>query len=210
MKEKLKSVILLFFISLILIPSFIYGASMKQKATISEPIQFKNHTSIAPEDEDINFPYISGYKDGTFKPNQPITREELATMLARIITKNQIPMENNQYDDLYEGRFSTDAVNYITQLGIMKPGTATTFQPNRKVSHREFEVIVQHIKPYIKNEDTPLPKGDGDLTRVEAVVALNKLFNVQCNTNHESFPFTDVKPGMDAYEDILCATQPKE
>lgn len=317
MKEKLKSIILLFFISLILVPSFIYGARMEQKTTMSEqknrvlqkivvtpkevhiprgsneqelkdmievrayyrgqtesqivtdyttsynlqkenqekykvvvqyqegkyskkdyitvkfcspieapkpsispepttkPIQSEkiktqSHTSIAPGDEDINFPYISGYKDGTFKPNQPVTREELATMLARLITKNQIPTENNQYDDLCEGRFSTDAINYITQLGIMRPNTARTFQPNRKVSHKEFEEIVQRIKPYIKNENTPLPTGDGDLTRVEAVVALNKLFNVQCNTNHESFPFVDVKPGTDAYDDILCATQPRE
>ncbi|MBE6022864.1 MAG: S-layer homology domain-containing protein [Cellulosilyticum sp.] len=164
---------------------------------------------VAAGDEDINFPYISGYGDHTFRPNQAVTREELATMLARLITKNSIPSEENQYEDLYDERFSTDAVNYITRLGVMSPETKTLFKPDRKVSYQEFEEIVKHINAYIKNPDTKLPSGKRELTRAETVITLNSLFRVQCNTNHETFPFRDVKPDMPEYHPILCATQPQ-
>lgn len=250
MKEKSRSIILLFFISLIIVPSFIYGASVKpqkdDKASCKVCIQYqeagrtkrayikvafcrpmedinqeqtsetketaevaKVGCSIAASDEDINFPYISGYADQTFRPNQPITREELATMLARLITKNRIPTEENQYKDVGEERFSKDAVNYITQLGVMPSITATTFKPEKPVKYTEFKAIVEQIKPYIKNENIELPLGRGHITRAETVVILNGLFNVQCNSGLTNVPFTDIEPGMQSYQDIMCATQPR-
>lgn len=161
------------------------------------------------EDADINFPYISGYADGTFKPNQAVTREELATMMARLITKNRIPNENNQFKDLPENRFSTNAINYITKLGIMKPTASDTFDPYGTVSYTEFQEIVNRLKPYIKEEVVSLPEGNGELTRVQAVVAFNKLFNVQCNTSYTESPFTDVDEKTPDYKEILCATVPR-
>ena len=303
MKEKGRSVVLLFFISLVLIPSFIYGASAGQKDTMkqytpkvlckitampqeihipkgSDEQEFRDMVEVnayykgekkpmvvtdyttnyneqkkedkkcvvtiqytegrctkkacvkvvfckqtcsdennapmpttspnMPGDEDINFPYIKGYNDDTFRPNQVVTREELATMLARLITKNRIPKENNQYDDLQEGRFSADAINYITQLGVMKPVTAHTFEPNTPVSLKEFKEIVDRLTPYIKNLDISLPSGSGNLTRAQVVVVLNQLFHVKCNTDLTVSPFKDVPVGVPEYDDILCATQPRE
>lgn len=161
----------------------------------------------AGEAEDINFPYISGYPDKTFRPNQPVTREELAAMLARLITKNQIPAEANVYTDLTPGRFSTDAINYITKLGIMKPVSGQTFDPKGTVTDNEFREIIDRAQSYIKDKKVQLPEGTSPLTRVEAVTALNALFNVQCNTSYTSSPFTDVSPKDQGYSDILCATQ---
>lgn len=180
--------------------------------TFCKPMQSGESESNPPEqkpsnEEDINFPYISGYTDNTFKPDQAVSREEMATMLARLITKNRIPEEANQYTDLYKGRFSTDAVNYITKLGIMEPATSTSFNPAGPVSYSEFREIVNRLRPYIKNTNVALPSGNGDLTRAQAVVALNELFNVQCNTNISSSPFSDVTQTNPNYDDIICATQ---
>lgn len=196
--RRIKSSIGIFLISFILGTEFIYGKGLQG----AEPKQ------AVAYDEDINFPYISGYEDGTFKPERPVTREELATMLARIITKNRIPDEENRYDDLITGRFSTDAVNYITQLGIMKGVTAHTFKPADLVSVNEFNEVIERLAPYIKNMAVSLPRGEGDLTRVQVVITLNDLFNVQCNTCHTCTPFSDMKPGSPAYEAVLCATRP--
>lgn len=159
------------------------------------------------EDADINFPYISGYTDNTFKPNQAVTREELATMMARLITKNRIPNETNQFSDVTANRFSTDAINYITRLGIMKPISADKFNPNGTVSYKEFQDIVSQLMPYIKDEKVTLPTGSGNLTRVQAVVAFNKLFSVQCGTSYTDSPFTDINKNTPYYNDIVCATQ---
>lgn len=310
MKEKTKSIILLFFISLILIPSFIYGATAKRSEQIneenvkkvlvsikvspekveipqgsdesvfrsaikvlayykkaSEPVVVTNYmtnyekfkdktgsqritikytengctkkavvcvtfcipveetpkpttypespkpTATPPqsssEDADINFPYISGYSDNTFRPNQAVTREELATMIARLITKNRIPNENNEFKDVVANRFSTDAINYITRLGIMKPVATNEFNPNGTVSYKAFQEIVNQLKPYIKDESVNLPTGNGNLTRVQAVVALNQLFKVQCNTSYTESPFTDINKETPYYDEIVCATSPR-
>lgn len=159
------------------------------------------------EDADINFPYISGYTDNTFKPNKAVTREELATMIARLITKNRIPKETNQFSDVAANRFSTDAINYIARLGIMKPISADKFNPNGTVSYKEFQNIVSQLMPYIKDEQVSLPVGDGNLTRVQAVVSFNKLFNVQCSTSYTDSPFTDINKNTPYYDDIVCATR---
>lgn len=156
--------------------------------------------------EQINFPYISGYPDKTFKPDQAVTREEMATMLARLISKNQIPKEANQFKDLSAARFSTDAANYITKLGIMKPKSQDLFDPNAPVTDAEFKDIVMRANAYIKNPEVALPTG-GDLTRAEAVAALNKLFNVKCSESFVDSPFKDVSTSNPYYKDIVCATQ---
>ena len=39
--------------------------------------------------------YIAGYPDGTFKPNAPITREESAVLLAKILEKKGEKIEGN-------------------------------------------------------------------------------------------------------------------
>lgn len=287
MKEKTKSIVLLFLICLVFIPSFIYGASeykanqlqvapakkMLEKITVSPSdiilpinadeamlrdkievkaiymekseelikdyqtdfnslkqkkgiqkitisytvdgctkkakvcIKFVPCQSETIVEDDINFPYISGYPNMTFKPDQIVTREELATMLARLITKNQIPSEKNVYKDLYEGRFSTDAINYITKLGIIRPASNDTFDPLGQVTDNEFKATIGRAGSYIKNKDVKLPTGNQPLTRAEAVVALNQLFNVQCHTNDKTSPFTDVKETDKNYAAIVCATQ---
>ncbi len=202
MKKKIKNSVGLVVILCIVASSIIYAKSEKEMKII--------HQNTVAYDEDINFPYISGYKDGTFKPEKAVTREELATMLARIITKNRIPEEENRYQDLMEGRFSTNAINYITQLGIMESVSAHVFKPTQMVSIKEFNKVVEKLAPYIKNNEVTLPSGEGILTRVQAVISLNELFNVQCNTCHTYAPFKDITPGSPAYEAILCATRPQE
>lgn len=202
MKEKKQKIIGLLFIALIISCNSIDGSTMK---SIS---QAKENDLVC--DEDVNFPYISGYADGTFRPERPVTREELATMLARLITKNHIPDEDNQYSDLPQDRFSADAVNYITQLGIMKPLATQIFRPMEAVSIKEFNNIVKRLTPYIKNNNVILPNGEGTLTRVQVVMVLNNLFNVQCNTCHTCPPFSDIKPESPAYQAILCATRTQE
>lgn len=171
------------------------------------PESHKPTTTPPHEDADINFPYISGYTDNTFRPNQAVTREELATMIARLITKNRIPNEINKFSDVAANHFSTDAINYITRLGIMKPISADKFNPNGTVSYKEFQDIVSQLMPYIKDEQVSLPTGSGNLTRVQTVVAFNKLFNVQCSTSYIDSPFTDINKNTPYYDDIVCATR---
>lgn len=155
----------------------------------------------------INFPYISGYPDGTFRPNQQVIRAELATMIARLLTQNDIPAQENQFTDVPELKFSTDAINYVTKLGLMKPYEDGTFRPNNSVTLKEAQEIMSRLARYLKTDEVSVPAGDGDLTRTQAVVLLNKLFNITCGVSNKTSGFSDVTPSTPYYQDIICATQ---
>ncbi len=155
----------------------------------------------------INFPYISGYPDGTFKPNQAVSRAELATMIARLLTHNDIPTQQNQFKDVPELKFSTDAINYVANLGLMKPYADGTFRPTDPVTLKEAREIMPRIAAYLKTTNVSIPAGEGDLTRTQAVVLLNKLFDIECDINDKTSDFSDVTPSTPYYKDIICATQ---
>lgn len=155
----------------------------------------------------INFPYIYGYPDGTFRPNQAVTRAELATMIARLLTQNNIPAQEDQFKDVPEFKFSTDAINYVANLGIMKPYEDGTFRPMNPVTLKEAREVMSRLATYLKTDNVSVPTGDGDLTRTQAVVLLNQLFNIECDASAKTSEFSDVTPSTPYYKDIICATQ---
>lgn len=153
------------------------------------------------------FPYISGYEDQTFRPNQPVTREELATMMARLLTDNNVPEETNTIPDLNPNRYSTSAINYIRRLGLMSLYSDGTFKTKSPVTWTEFNDILGKLEPYVGLGKEIKTKTSGDVTRTEAVLVFNELFNRNCtDTTNIQNPYTDLKTDDPAYQAILCAS----
>lgn len=105
--------------------------------------------------------WINGYHDGTFRPNNPITREEAAKILSRAIqldttntennTTNQINNTNNtNHTNTTTSSFSdinphSEFLPYIEALkhhGIMKGRTNTTFAPTEYIPRTETSRII--------------------------------------------------------------------
>lgn len=153
------------------------------------------------------FPYISGYEDKTFRPQQPVTREELATMMARLLTDDNVPKEANTIPDLKPGHYSTEAINYVKKLGLMSTYSDRSFKIKGLVTWTEFNDIIEKLEPYVGLGKQIKTKTTGDVTRAEAVMVLNELFNRNyIDTTHIQNPYTDLKPDNPAYQDILCAS----
>lgn len=175
-----------------------YTEKTKVNVQIIEP-------SMEPAEE--QFPYISGYEDKTFRPQQPITREELATMMARLLTDDNVPEEVNTIPDLKPGHYSTPAINYVKKLGLMSTYSDRSFKIKGLVTWTEFNDIIEKLEPYVGLGKQLKTKTTGDVTRAEAVMVLNELFNRNCvDTTHIQNPYTDLKPDNPAYEAILCAS----
>lgn len=162
------------------------------------------------ETAERQFPYVSGYKDKTFRADQPVTREELATMIARLLTDDNVPKEANTIPDLSPKRYSTDSINYITKAGIMSTYLDGTFKTKGPVTWTEFNDILKKLEPYVGEEEKVKTKTTGDVTRAEAVMVLNELFNRNCIDTNIQNPYTDLKPDHPAYGAILCASVAKE
>lgn len=60
---------------------------------------------------------VSGYPDGTFKPNANVTRAEFSAMIARMFSVSYVG--NNMFEDI-NGHWAESYINILAKLGILK------------------------------------------------------------------------------------------
>lgn len=107
---------------------------------INAPAVFNSANHIA---------YIHGYEDGTVRPEGNITREEIATVLYRLLTEEHkalIYTDINSFSDMDNARWSNVAVSTLSNGGYLNgyPEDAT-FRPTNPVTRAEFASIVSRF-----------------------------------------------------------------
>jgi hypothetical protein len=85
--------------------------------------------------EDIMF----GYSDGTFRPNEPITRAQLSSVLARMLELDRL--DDGPFTDL-EGSVHARAINALAAVGIAQGYPDNTFRPDRNVTRAQTATLV--------------------------------------------------------------------
>lgn len=86
--------------------------------------------------------YISGYKDGTFRPNQAVTRGQAAKMLANALNLNVTNPSNPGFRDVPTNH---DYYKYIAALsneGIINGYDDKTFRPNEPINRNQMAKII--------------------------------------------------------------------
>ncbi|MEG1929461.1 MAG: S-layer homology domain-containing protein [Niameybacter sp.] len=78
---------------------------------------------------------VQGYEDGSFKPNQKVTRAELASFVVRVFGLTEVS-NAKQYDDVQKGQWYTTAIDTVSSAGIMKDYGAS-FNPNDFATREE-------------------------------------------------------------------------
>lgn len=94
-----------------------------------------------------HFAYMSGYLDGTFKPNQNITRAEVAVMFSRLIDEDfdSDNYETTSFLDVAEDEWYSDRIGYIESLGIINGYPDSTFRPNAPITRAEFATVAANF-----------------------------------------------------------------
>jgi hypothetical protein len=78
---------------------------------------------------------ISGFEDGTFRPDQPVTRAQYASLLSEVLTDaQQNPLA---FADVPVGFWGKPAIDESVKSGFLKGYPNTTFQPDQPISHLE-------------------------------------------------------------------------
>jgi peptidoglycan DL-endopeptidase CwlO len=85
--------------------------------------------------------YFIGYGNNTFKPNEPITRGEIATLFTKSFNL-PIQESSQQFLDLNQSHWAYEDINTLTASSIAYGYTDQTFQPNRKTTRSEFSVFL--------------------------------------------------------------------
>lgn len=92
---------------------------------------------------------IKGYEDGTFRPDQPIKRQEIAALMYRyvnVIHKAYLPnvySKKKFADDSKIASFAKEAVSEFRQAGILDGKGGNKFNPNDHVTREETAKMVR-------------------------------------------------------------------
>lgn len=153
-----------------------------------------------------HIPYIKGYEDGTFRPERGITREELATMVGRLMLGAQKPIYQENFEDVSDTRYSAAYVGYVTEMGIMHSYEDGTFRPTDMVSKQEFMQVVKRINKLKGKQISVDHLSMQNITRVESVFLLNQLFERVCDDVMIDNLYSDIDSNTLGYDDILYAS----
>ncbi|NIK78067.1 hypothetical protein FHS15_003205 [Paenibacillus castaneae] len=85
---------------------------------------------------------VSGYADGTFKPDGTVTRAEFSVMLANALNLQGDGAVLNFTDEATIGSWARKAISQAVQAGIVKGYGDGSFRPNAKVSRAEMVMML--------------------------------------------------------------------
>lgn len=104
-----------------------------------------------------NMGAISGYEDGTFRPNEPITRAELAAMAVRFYDAFEAEYEEGTFLDVDGDEWYADAIAAAEELGILGGYPDGTVRPNNNITRAESCAIVNRTLGRVPDADHLLP-----------------------------------------------------
>jgi hypothetical protein len=81
----------------------------------------------------------NGYSDGTFKPNNSISRAEIAAMLAAVINPNLA--KETKFKDIL-GNWAEAEINMLSDMGIVKGTVDGLFKPNANATRSEALLMI--------------------------------------------------------------------
>ena len=113
------------------------GSSHKPTVTIPDDVP----TGLNGDD---HYAYIVGYPDSTVRPQNGITRAEVATIFFRLLTdetRNANSTKSNSYSDVAAGAWYNHAVSTLSAMGIVKGDSQGKFNPNAPITRAEFAAI---------------------------------------------------------------------
>lgn len=89
---------------------------------------------------------LAGYLDGTFRPNQPIQRDEFAAVIRKAFEQKPVrEIESGSvYKDVPSGYWAAPAIKEAYETGFMTGYPGQVFRPNQNLSRVEALVLLEN------------------------------------------------------------------
>nr|WP_246320408.1 S-layer homology domain-containing protein [Paenibacillus qinlingensis] len=97
---------------------------------------------------------VSGFEDGSFQPNAPITREQMAVMVAKALSaagktvEGQAELLNKFNDNSQISNWAKTSVSQSVKAGIISGMTDSTFVPSANASRAQAVVMLKRLLQY--------------------------------------------------------------
>jgi len=92
---------------------------------------------------------VTGYTDGSFKPNQSITREEIVAILARLLQLSELQAGGNtSFTGLNQAaQYAREAITLAAGAGIIQGSGNNSFNPKGNATRAEvIQVLFNTLK----------------------------------------------------------------
>ena len=123
------------------------GSRVTMNGKAYSPVTFVNRKAAELNRTD-HFAFLVGYTDGTFGPERDMTRAEVTTMFARLLTE-QIEADkaySNTFSDVPKGCWAANYVGYMQQFGVITGYSDGSFRPDAPVTRAEFAAIASRFE----------------------------------------------------------------
>ena len=117
------------------------------KTPSSQTADFKDtagHWASEAIDKLVEEGIISGYPDGTFRPNAEITRAEFVTLVCRMLGLEPINSPS-EFKDVDSNAWYAGYINAIREAGLIGGYEDGTFKPDKKITREEAFVILYRM-----------------------------------------------------------------
>ena len=123
------------------------GSRVTMNGKAYSPVTFVNRKAAELNRTD-HFIFLVGYTDGIFGPERDMTRAEVTTMFARLLTE-QIEADktySNTFSDVPKGYWAANYIGYMQQFGIITGYSDGSFRPDAPVTRAEFAAIASRFE----------------------------------------------------------------
>ncbi|WP_369594329.1 S-layer homology domain-containing protein [Lysinibacillus pakistanensis] len=192
-----------------------------EKEETKPPLEVKEHEA-----------YIKGFPDGTFGPEKNVTRAQVATMIARILGYTDEPVNTAPFKDIPSDHYAAGAIAFVKERGIMNGDVNGNFHASENITRAQMATVVANFKQLSVEENVAITfndtKGhwaqwiieanraagiingrqngsfapDEHLTRAQAVVMMNRMFERGPLQGVTAPSFPDVKATHWAFDEI--------
>ena len=100
-----------------------------------------------------------GTSETTYAPEQPVTRENMASFMSRLftaVTGDDPPMEEMPFEDVSESSSAANDIASVRALGITEGTSETTYSPEKVVTREQMASFIARLYKSITGEDAPV------------------------------------------------------
>jgi cell wall-associated NlpC family hydrolase len=87
----------------------------------------------------------SGYANGSFGADRPVTRAEVAAMMFRQVSPSYVQNGQQYFNDVPAGKYFTEPVAWMAQAGITGGYSGRLYGPNRNISRGELAAFLYRL-----------------------------------------------------------------
>ena len=118
------------------------GAGVYKDAKVFDDI--KSHWAKDEIRNMATMGYIKGY-DGSYRPNDNITRAEFISLLTRVMSLEKTENGDMKFKDIVSDDWFADDVNLASEKGFISGYEDSTFRPNKPITRQEISKIIGEV-----------------------------------------------------------------